>query len=135
MPLNAGLLKRYADEIDSMSISSLRKYIKSIKFVSEHKGALINRLKKHSINGLKQRIVKSRSMGKPNKKVNKALCYKLLSILTRNELTFLEKYAESRLSRLNMNKFIEELNEEIFCNEREVEKATKFVSKLSRNDG
>jgi len=112
MTINPVDLKRYFDEVDTFSPSRLKKYAAHIDFCIKNRGALVNRLRGYTIKGLKMKVVKDRKTGSMNLQVARALVYKILSTLTRDELEVLRTHVGNRLNMLALNEFCEELEKE-----------------------
>jgi len=112
MTINPVDLKRYFDEVDAMSAERLKKYATHVDFCLKNRGALVNRLRGYTIKGLKMKVVKSRQAGSMNVQVARALVYKILSTLTREELEILRTHVGNRLNMLALNEFCEELEKE-----------------------
>jgi hypothetical protein len=109
MSINPVELNRYFAEVDNMSEESLDRYLKHINTCLKNRAALVSRLRGYTIRNLKQKVAKDRTQGIRNATVSKAMVYKILTTLTREELEILQKYVDRRISILSIDKFCEEL--------------------------
>jgi len=116
MSINVSTITRYTEEIDNFPLEKLQKYIEKVEFALKNRNEIVSKLKDHTIQGLKLRVVKNRTVGKSSKTVSKALVYKILTTLNKEELMFIESYANSRYQSLVIEDFCDKLKEEV-CSE------------------
>ena len=118
MSVDIQALSRFFEEIDDMSLPAMLKYRDSVLFVIANRSAILNRLRGKTVEGLKLRVAKERSSSnKINKQVSKALVYKLLSVLTRDELRMLDIYLETGIKRGQMEELVRGIMEEEIIDE------------------